>query len=93
MWNLKTKSVLHLIENCPTPESIIRMGIEALCEILRKVSKGKLGQERAMEIFEAAQKSVGINEGKEGILREIGHLVSNIRNEDRFIDGLEKERF
>jgi transposase len=90
-WTLKSKSVLHLVENCPTPESIIRMGIEALSAILKKTSRGQLGQERAREIFEAAQKSVGINEGKEGILREIGHLVSNIRNEDRFIDGLKKE--
>jgi transposase len=91
MKDMKSKSALHLVENCPTPESIIKMGIEALCAILRKVSRGKLGQERAREIFEAAQKSVGINEGGESILREIGHLVSNIRIEDRFVDGLEKE--
>ena len=90
-WAMKTKTVLHLIENCPTPESIVGMGLEALCAMLRKVSKGKLGQERAKEIFEAAQKSVGITEGRESILKEIGHLVSNIGNENRFIDGLEKE--
>jgi transposase len=90
-WKMKSKSVLHLVENCPTPESIVRMGIEALCAILRKVSRGKLGQKRAKEIFEAAQKSVGISEGRESILKEIGHLVANMRNENRFIDGLEKE--
>ena len=91
MERLKSNSVLHLVESCPTPESIVRMGIDALCAILRKVSRGKLGQERAREIFEAAQKSVGISEGRESILKEIGHLVSNIRNEDRFIDGLEEQ--
>jgi transposase len=50
-----------------------------------------LGQDRARQIFEAAQKSVGINEGKESILLEINHLVLNIRNEDCFIESLENQ--
>ena len=91
MKHMKSKSVLYLVENCPTPESIIAMGIEALCEILRKTSRGKLGQERAKQVFEAAQKSIGISEGKESILLEINHLVLNIRNEDRFIKNLENQ--
>ncbi|MFZ0927665.1 MAG: IS110 family transposase [Syntrophobacteraceae bacterium] len=91
MKHMKSKSVLHLVESCPTPESITRIGIDALCAILRKVSRGKLGQERAREIFEAAQKSIGISEGKESILKEIGHLVLNIRNEDRYIESLEAQ--
>ena len=90
-WPMKSKSVLHLVENCPTPESIVRIGIESLSAILRKTSRGKLGQKRARQIFEAAKKSVGISEGRESILKEIGHLVSNMRNQDGFIDGLEKE--
>ena len=89
MKHMRSKSVLHLVENYPTPESIIAMGIEALCEILRKTSRGKLGQERAKQVFEAAQKSIGISEGKESILLEINHLLLSIRNEERFIESLE----
>ena len=66
-WNMKTKSVLHLVENFSTPQSIVRMGIEALVAILRKTSRGNLGQERARQIFEAAHKSIGISEGGESI--------------------------
>lgn len=89
--DMKSKSVLYLVENFPTPESIVGMGIEALCATLRKMSRGKLGQDRARQIFEAAQKSVGIREGKESILLEINHLVLNIRNEDRFVESLESQ--
>jgi len=89
--NMKSKTVLYLLENFPTPESILAMGLEGLCAILRKTSRGKLGLDRARQIFEAAQKSVGINEGKDSILLEINHLVSNIRNEDRFIESLESQ--
>jgi len=91
MKHMKSKNVLHLVENCPAPESIVRTGIEPLCAILRKTSRGKLGQERAREIFEAAQKSMGISEGRESILKEIEHLFLNIRDEDCFIASLERE--
>ncbi len=91
MKDMKSKTVLHLVENFPTPESILGMGFEAFCAIIRKVSRGRLGQDRARQIFEAAQKSVGIDEGKESIALEVNHLVLNIRNEDRFIESLEKE--
>ena len=29
--DMKSKSILHLVENFPTPESVVGMGIEALC--------------------------------------------------------------
>ena len=57
---------------------------------MKKVSRGKLGHERAKKLFEAARDSIGIYEGKESILLEIEHLVSKIKNEDRFIDHLKQ---
>ncbi len=91
MKDMKSKTVLHLVENFPMPENILGMGFEAFCAIIRKVSRGRLRQDRARQIFEAAQKSAGIGEGKESIALEVNHLVLNIRNEDRFIENLEKE--
>jgi len=89
MKHMKSKSVLHLVENYPTPESIVAMGIEGLCAVIRRTSRGRLGQECAKQIFEAAQGSVGISEGKESIVLEINHLLLSIRNEERFIEDLE----
>jgi transposase len=89
--DMKSKTVLHLVQNFPTPESILGMGFDALCAILKKTSRGKFGHDRARQVFEAAQKSIGICEGKESILLEINHLILNIRNEDRFIESLESQ--
>ncbi|MBW2109516.1 MAG: IS110 family transposase [Deltaproteobacteria bacterium] len=86
-----TKSAMHLIKNHTTPESIFAMGFKSLTGVLKKVSRGKLGQDRAKELFGAAQASIGIHEGKESIILEIDHLISKIENEDRFIDNLEKQ--
>ena len=86
-----TKTAMYLVKNYTTPETIYAMGVEALTAVLKKVSRGRLGQERAKELFEAAQDSIGIYEGKESILEEISHLVCQIEGQDRFIDKLERQ--
>ncbi len=86
-----TKSAMYLIKNHTTPETIHSMGVESLTGVLKKVSRGKLGQERAKELFEAACDSIGICEGKESIILEIDHLVSKIEDECGFIDNLKKK--
>jgi transposase len=91
MKDIKTKSSQYLIKNNPCPDNIVALGLDSLSTILRKISRGKLGPERAEELFEAAQTSVGIREGRESIVLEIGHLVSSIENVDRFIEGLEQQ--
>jgi len=86
-----TKTGMYLIKNYPDPESIVSIGIETLCNIVRKVSRGKFGIDRAKELYNAAKESVGITEGKESILLEISHLVSNIAAENRYIESLEEQ--
>lgn len=60
---------------------------------MKKVSRGRIGQERAKELHEAAGKSIGISEGKQSIVLEIEHLVGRIEAEDQFVDSLEKQMF
>ena len=89
--NIKTKSALYLLKNYPTPESIVSLGLKSLSLLLKKVSHGKMQGERAVQLFETAQHSVGIHEGRQGMLLEIEHLVSDIENKNRFIDQLEEK--
>ena len=91
MKNVSTKSAIYLVQHHTTPERIVNLGLESLTAILKKVSRGRLGQERANALFEAAQKSVGIDEGKQSIILEIGHLISNIEKQSQFIEKLEQE--
>lgn len=90
MRGISSKSAMHLIQNHSTPEDIVHLGEEALAAILKKVSCGKLGKERAQALFAAARNSIGIDEGKQSILMEIEHLVCKIEREEHFIKNLEK---
>ena len=86
-----TKTGMYLIKNHPDPVSIVNLGIEKLQDIVRKVSRGRYRVDRVEKLYKAAQDSVGITEGKESILLETSHLVSNIENENRYIESLEKQ--
>ncbi len=90
MKGISTKTAFHLIKKYPTAQSISALGLESLTMIIRKVSRGRFGQQRAEELFRAAQSSIGIQEGKRGILLEIEYLVSQISADKRFIANLEK---
>jgi transposase len=86
-----TKTGMYLIKNYPDPESIVSIGIGTLCNIVREISRGKFGIDRVEKLYNAAKESVGITEGKEGILFETSHLVSNIEAENRYIESLEEQ--
>ena len=88
---ISTKTARHFIKHFTTPEKICALGLESVSQIMKKVSRGKLGQNRAKQLHEAARDSIGISEGKQSIVFEIEHLVSRIEAEDQFIDSLEKQ--
>ena len=91
MKNMSTKTAAYLLNHYPTPERIVELGVDDLEQVIKKVSRGKLGRQRAEELFEAAKNSVGIGEGKDSIVLEIEHLNAMIENENRFIESLEKQ--
>ena len=86
-----TRTGMYLIKNHPDPENIVSIGLDTLCNIVRKISRGKLGIDRVEKLYHAAKESVGITEGKESILSETSHLVFNIEAENRYIESLEEQ--
>jgi len=86
-----TKTGMHLIKHYSDPKKLLFAGVDKLNAIIKKVSRGRLGTDRAEQLHGAAKKSVGITEGKESILFEIKHLVSKIESENLYVEDLEKQ--
>jgi len=86
-----TKTGMYLIKNHPDPDSIVNLGFEKLHDIVRKVGRGRYSIDRVEKLYKAAKNSVGITEGKESLLLEVSHLVSNIENENRQLKILEEQ--
>jgi transposase len=91
MKDVKTASAQHLLRHYPTAQDIVTLGEPALAALLRKVSRGKLREHRARALFEAANESVGVREGRDSMLLEIGLMLDTITTYDRFVEGLEAE--
>lgn len=58
---------------------------------MEKTSRGKLGEERARALYEAARESTGTQEGRASILFEIREILALIEISKRFITEVEKE--
>ena len=86
-----SKSALYLLKNYPLPEDILHFGENCLAAVLRDVSRGRLGNQRARELIEAAHQSVGIDQGARSIVLEIKHIIYSIENTRQFIVTLETQ--
>ncbi len=91
MGDVKSASAQHLLRHYPLAQDIMTLGEHALAAVLRKVSRGKLKEDRARALFEAASESVGIQDGRSSMLLEIGLMLDTIGTYDRFIERLEAE--
>jgi len=91
MKSLKGKSAQYLLRHYPTPQDITELGSEALTPMLKKISRGTLGGERAQALYEAARGSVGVKEGEESIVFEIKSILSLIEASDHFIAEIEEK--
>lgn len=91
MKDVKTASAQHLLRHYPTAQDIVSLGEPALAAVLRKVSRGKLREDRARALFEAANESVGVREGRGSMLFEIRLMLDTIAAYDRFIESVETE--
>lgn len=90
MKDITIKSTQYLLKNYPRPHDIVDMGVELLMQILKKVSRGRLGKERAEALYRGAEESVGLREGQESIVLEIKEIVSAIESAKTFIKEIEK---
>jgi transposase len=91
MKDVSTASARYLLQHYPMAQDIVGLGESALADVLRKVSRGKLKEDRARALFEAANESVGIQEGRHSMLLEIRMMLDTITSYDRFIDQVETE--
>jgi transposase len=64
MKNISTKTAAYLLNHHAVPESIVELGLDDLTRVMKKVSRGRLGRQRAEELFEAAKNAMIANEDR-----------------------------
>jgi transposase len=89
--DIKTKTAQYLLKHYPRPQDIVGLGCEGLVEMLKKISRGRMGKDRAGALYEAAVNTVGVKEGQGGMVFEIKQLVEGIEETGRLIDEIEEK--
>lgn len=57
------KAALMILNECPTPNKVQEKGIDGIIAIWKKEKVRAVGRKRAVNLIEAAKKSIGTNEG------------------------------
>jgi transposase len=91
MKDIKSKTARYLLKTFPTPDNIVKHTTDDLAKVLKKISRGKIGEKRAEEIYNGACESIGIREGQQSIVLEISEIISTVETCERFTEQVEKE--
>jgi len=79
MKSLRLTTPIELLEHYPLPEDIINLGLEDLTKKISKISRKRLGKDRALELMEAAKNSIGITSCTTSISMIINDLIAEYR--------------
>lgn len=82
---------LELLSNCPTPEDIVNIDTQKLCEILTKVSRGRIDYDKVSNIQNIAKNSFGIKFALNGFTFELKQLIAQIQFLESQLKDLENE--
>jgi transposase len=89
--NFQSKTAQHLLKHYTTPQKIRKLGKTRLKTILRKVSRGRYGNEQSEKLYLAATQSVGICEGLPSLVEEIQNILQAMDLQRGFIDKCEED--
>jgi transposase len=85
------KTSAELLAKAVTPEELLALPTEELCEILRKNSRGRFGEAKAEELRSAAKTSFGITIGTAAFTMQLRQLLEMIALLERQLAELEAE--
>jgi transposase len=76
--SLTSKTVRFLLHNYPRPSDILTKSLETLTILIRRESRGRVGEDKIRVLYEAAQTSVGIKDGIEQIPMVLAPYLNRI---------------
>lgn len=98
-WSMGSRSLWAILEQCPFPQDVELMKVSTLQELIGRISRKQAGSaQKAKELHEAAQKSIGLK--KIGVadryrvgmcLEEVKRTVLTLKNIDRELKSILKE--
>ena len=98
-WSMGSRSLWTILEQCPFPQDVMLMEVSTLQELIARSSRKKAGSaQKAKELYEAAQRSIGVKQigsadcYRVGLcLEEVKRTVMTLKNIDVQLKRMLKE--
>jgi len=89
-WSMGSRSLWTILEKCPFPQDVMLMDVTTLQDLIARSSRKKAGSaQKASDLYEAAQKSIGVKQigsadryRVEVCLEEVKRTVLTLKNID-----------
>ena len=89
--SVRVKSYRNLLARYPAPKELASVSLEELTNLLRKWSRGSLGEDKARRLIYVASKSVGVNEGAKIVAADVKSLIQQLESIETYCDTVEKQ--
>ena len=98
-WSMGSRSLWTILDQCPFPQDVMLMEVSTLQELIARSSRKKAGSaQKAKELYEAAQRSIGVKQigsadcYRVGLcLEEVKRTVMTLKNIDVQLKRMLKE--
>ena len=98
-WSMGSRSLWAILEQCPFPQDVVLMKVSTLQELIGRISRKQAGStQKAQELYEGAQKSIGVKQVGSAdryrvgmCLEEVKRTVMTLKNMDIQLKRMLKE--
>jgi transposase len=91
MKGFRSKTSMYLLEHYPCPSNLVELGTEQLIKELKKVSRGKFKEEKALTLIYYANNTIGLREGIKGYKDQVNCYMEQLKILNRQLKEKEVE--
>ena len=91
-WSIDAKGLWKVLENCPFPEDVLRIGVEELTVLIAEGSRKKQkAHDKALKIYEAAKETIGLRNVSQADRYKLRTLLEEVKHSSLKIEGIGEE--
>lgn len=91
-WSMKAKGLWAVLENCPFPEDVIKLGLKELTELIAKSTRRKeTAAKKSAELYKAAKETVGLKQIGVADRYRIKMYLEEVKRSEEQLKDIEKQ--
>lgn len=91
-WSMKSKGLWAVLEGCPFPEDVIRLGLQKLTELIAKSTRRReSAAKKAVELYQSAKETVGLKQIGVADRYRVKMYLEEVKRSEEQLKDIEKQ--